>query len=80
MDLIIIYFVGERVLCFHGPLHYEANILQVKVENQETKYFIHILDWHEEYNLFTILLCLHFVYIAADVSLNCQIYIFFQPG
>lgn len=42
-------FSGERVLCFHGPLIYEAKCLKVNItkENQ-VKYLIHYAGWNKK--------------------------------
>ncbi|XP_058798171.1 mortality factor 4-like protein 1 [Phymastichus coffea] len=42
---------GERVLCFHGPLIYEAKCLKVDItkENQ-VKYLIHYAGWNKNWD------------------------------
>lgn len=32
---------GEKILCFHGILIYEAKIQKVEAKNKQAKYFIH---------------------------------------
>lgn len=32
---------NEKILCFHGPLIYEAKIQKIEVQNEIPKYFIH---------------------------------------
>lgn len=41
---------GERVLCFHGPLIYEAKALRCQVtKDKQVKYFIHYAGWNKKY-------------------------------
>ncbi|KAM7536056.1 hypothetical protein Aperf_G00000100424 [Anoplocephala perfoliata] len=40
----------EKVLCFHGPLMYNAKILDVKYENDEYLYFIHYVGWSKTWD------------------------------
>ena len=52
--------VNERVLCYHGPLIYEAKILKSEHwDEQNTKngevgphYFVHYKGWKQTYVLF----------------------------
>merc|ERR1719319_590099 len=41
---------GERILCFHGPLIYEAKIQEVEVANNIPKYFIHYKGWNKNWD------------------------------
>ena len=41
---------GEKILCFHGPLIYEAKIQQVEVQNGIPKYFIHYRGWNKNWD------------------------------
>ncbi|NXS30728.1 MO4L1 protein, partial [Pomatostomus ruficeps] len=39
---------GERVLCFHGPLLYEAKCVKVAIKDKQVKYFIHYTGWNKK--------------------------------
>ncbi|XP_041075205.1 mortality factor 4-like protein 1 isoform X2 [Polyodon spathula] len=39
---------GERVLCFHGPLLYEAKCVKVNIKEKQVKYFIHYSGWNKK--------------------------------
>uniref|UniRef100_A0ABI0NYA4 Chromo domain-containing protein n=1 Tax=Bos taurus TaxID=9913 RepID=A0ABI0NYA4_BOVIN len=41
---------GERVLCFHGPLLYEAKCVKVAIKDKQVKYFIHYSGWNKNWN------------------------------
>nr|DBA31873.1 TPA: hypothetical protein GDO54_007636 [Pyxicephalus adspersus] len=41
---------GERVLCFHGPLLYEAKCVKVAVKDKQVKYFIHYSGWNKNWD------------------------------
>lgn len=42
-------FAGEKVLCFHGPLIYEAKALKSQVtKDKQVKYFIHYAGWNKK--------------------------------
>lgn len=41
---------SERVLCFHGPLIYEAKCLKVQVKDKQVKYFIHYAGWNKNWD------------------------------
>lgn len=41
---------SEKILCFHGPLIYEAKIQQVEVMNGIPKYFIHYKGWNKNWD------------------------------
>ncbi|KAL5967252.1 hypothetical protein TSMEX_005019 [Taenia solium] len=43
-------FLGEKVLCFHGPLLYQAKILDVKVEGEGYQYFVHYQGWNKNWD------------------------------
>ncbi|VDK37676.1 unnamed protein product [Taenia asiatica] len=44
------YEAGEKVLCFHGPLLYQAKILDVKVEGEGYQYFVHYQGWNKNWD------------------------------
>ncbi|XP_075431543.1 mortality factor 4-like protein 1 isoform X2 [Ascaphus truei] len=39
---------SERVLCFHGPLLYEAKCVKVSIKDKQVKYFIHYSGWNKK--------------------------------
>lgn len=42
-------FSGEKVLCFHGPLIYEAKCLKSTItKEKQVKYFIHYAGWNKK--------------------------------
>ncbi|NXG07533.1 MO4L1 protein, partial [Sakesphorus luctuosus] len=41
---------GERVLCFHGPLLYEAKCVKVAIKDKQVKYFIHYSGWNKKFS------------------------------
>nr|XP_053648113.1 mortality factor 4-like protein 1 [Cherax quadricarinatus] len=41
---------SEKVLCFHGPLIYEAKCLKVQVKDKQIKYFIHYAGWNKNWD------------------------------
>ncbi|XP_022919968.1 mortality factor 4-like protein 1 [Onthophagus taurus] len=42
---------GEKVLCFHGPLIYEAKCLKAMVtKEKQVKYFIHYAGWNKNWD------------------------------
>ncbi|XP_030376157.1 nuA4 complex subunit EAF3 homolog isoform X2 [Scaptodrosophila lebanonensis] len=41
---------GERVLCFHGPLIYEAKVLKTKPETSPIEYYIHYAGWSKNWD------------------------------
>ncbi|XP_077988844.1 mortality factor 4-like protein 1 [Glandiceps talaboti] len=41
---------GERVLCFHGPLLYEAKCVKYQVKEKQTRYFIHYNGWNKNWD------------------------------
>uniref|UniRef100_G5E7K6 Uncharacterized protein n=1 Tax=Meleagris gallopavo TaxID=9103 RepID=G5E7K6_MELGA len=40
---------SERVLCFHGPLLYEAKCVKVAIKDKQVKYFIHYSGWNKKF-------------------------------
>lgn len=48
-DHSIFVFSGEKVLCFHGPLIYEAKCLKSSVtKDKHVRYFIHYAGWNKK--------------------------------
>ncbi|XP_054711654.1 mortality factor 4-like protein 1 [Uloborus diversus] len=41
---------GEKVLCFHGPLLYEAKCLKSMLKDKHVKYFIHYSGWNKNWD------------------------------
>ena len=41
---------GEKILCFSGPLIYEAKILKGETEDKKNKYFIHYHGWNKSWD------------------------------
>ncbi|NXL84719.1 MO4L1 protein, partial [Alectura lathami] len=41
------FLPGERVLCFHGPLLYEAKCVKVAIKDKQVRYFIHYSGWNK---------------------------------
>ncbi len=41
---------SEKILCFHGPLIYEAKINKAEVKNGTAKYFIHYQGWNRKWD------------------------------
>uniref|UniRef100_A0A8B9E5H1 Mortality factor 4-like protein 1 n=1 Tax=Anser cygnoides TaxID=8845 RepID=A0A8B9E5H1_ANSCY len=48
--LICNFLSGERVLCFHGPLLYEAKCVKVAIKDKQVKYFIHYSGWNKNWD------------------------------
>lgn len=47
--------LGEKVLCFHGPLIYEAKCLKSSVtKDKHVRYLIHYAGWNKKY-VFTLI-------------------------
>ncbi|KAI8877310.1 MRG-domain-containing protein [Backusella circina FSU 941] len=42
--------INDRVLCYHGPLIYEAKILQTKWEENEPHYYVHYKGWTKNWD------------------------------
>ncbi|CAL1283884.1 unnamed protein product [Larinioides sclopetarius] len=40
----------EKVLCFHGPLLYEAKCLRAQIRDKHMKYFIHYSGWNKNWD------------------------------
>lgn len=41
---------GEKILCFHGPLIYEAKVQRVRRKNGVTQYLIHYHGWNKNWD------------------------------
>lgn len=41
---------GEQVLCFHGPLIYEAKCLRAEVKDKTNCYFVHYNGWNKNWD------------------------------
>ncbi|KAK6179029.1 hypothetical protein SNE40_011477 [Patella caerulea] len=41
---------GEKVLCFHGPLLYEAKCVKYEVKDKLIRYFIHYNGWNKNWD------------------------------
>lgn len=41
---------GERVLCFHGPLIYEAKCIKGQVKEKTPRYLIHYNGWNKNWD------------------------------
>lgn len=41
---------GERVLCFHGPLLYEAKCVKAEVKDHKCSYLIHYNGWNKSWD------------------------------
>lgn len=44
------FFSGERVLCYHGQLIYEAKLLKTQVKDRTVKYYIHYAGWSKNWD------------------------------
>lgn len=42
--------IEERVLCFHGPVIYEAKVLDIQQMDNEFKYFVHYFGWNKNWD------------------------------
>nr|CAD7461335.1 unnamed protein product [Timema tahoe] len=40
---------SEKVLCFHGPLIYEAKCLDCALKDEQPRYFIHYAGWNKKF-------------------------------
>ncbi|KAH8311299.1 hypothetical protein KR044_005459 [Drosophila immigrans] len=49
-DAATVFADGERVLCFHGPLIYEAKVLKTKPETTPVEYYIHYAGWSKNWD------------------------------
>ena len=58
----LVFAVGERVLCYHGPLIYEAKILKSEVWDETNtkaaavgpRFFVHYKGWKQTYAILSI--------------------------
>ena len=41
---------GEKILCFHGPLIYEAKIQKLEIKDGQAKYLIHYMGWNKNWD------------------------------
>ena len=41
---------GEKVLCFHGPLLYEAKCVKTRKDGGNLQYFVHYLGWNKNWD------------------------------
>uniref|UniRef100_A0A2K6SKS8 Mortality factor 4-like protein 1 n=1 Tax=Saimiri boliviensis boliviensis TaxID=39432 RepID=A0A2K6SKS8_SAIBB len=41
---------SKRVLCFHGPLPYEAKCVKVAIKDKQVKYFINYSGWNKSWD------------------------------
>lgn len=41
---------GERILCYHGPLIYEAKCMKGQLKDKVTKYLIHYNGWNKNWD------------------------------
>ena len=41
---------GEKVLCFHGPLLYEAKCVKTRKDGANLQYFVHYLGWNKNWD------------------------------
>ncbi len=41
--------IGEKVLCYHGQLLYEAKLLKIQVKDRAVKYLIHYRNWSKNW-------------------------------
>ncbi|GFQ81853.1 mortality factor 4-like protein 1 [Trichonephila clavata] len=44
------FIEGEKVLCFHGPLLYEAKCLRAQLRDKHMKYLIHYSGWNKNWD------------------------------
>ncbi|XP_020813658.1 nuA4 complex subunit EAF3 homolog [Drosophila serrata] len=49
-DANTLFADGERVLCFHGPLIYEAKVLKTKPDATPVEYYIHYAGWSKNWD------------------------------
>jgi hypothetical protein len=40
---------GEKLLCYHGPLLYEAKCIKIKKENGNFMYLVHYQGWNKNW-------------------------------
>ena len=41
---------NEKLLCFHGPLLYEAKCVKIKKEGGNLMYFVHYQGWNKNWD------------------------------
>jgi mortality factor 4-like protein 1 len=41
---------GEKVLCYHGPLLYEAKCVKTKKDGANMLYLVHYLGWNKNWD------------------------------
>ena len=41
---------GERILCYHGPLIYEAKCMKGQMKDKVTRYLIHYNGWNKNWD------------------------------
>lgn len=46
----MIFLPGEKVLCYHGSLIYEAKLLKTQVKDRSVKYYIHYAGWSKNWD------------------------------
>lgn len=81
---VYVCFSGEKVLCFHGPLIYEAKCLEAEMKDKQIRYYIHYAGWNKRYS-FKMYWCHHKwekcmivlgreLYLKPNGSKNCFIH------
>lgn len=53
--MCVFFFLGEKVLCFHGPLIYEAKCLEAEMKDKQIRYYIHYAGWNKRYSFKNVL-------------------------
>ncbi|NXP04549.1 MO4L1 protein, partial [Thinocorus orbignyianus] len=66
------FLSGERVLCFHGPLLYEAKCVKVAIKDKQVKYFIHYSGWNKNISLYSNTQCTSLFYHFFDSKLGSK--------
>jgi len=44
------FVVDEKVMCYHGPLLYEAKCIKIKKEGNQYQYFVHYQGWNKKWD------------------------------
>jgi mortality factor 4-like protein 1 len=44
------FWAGEKVLCYHGQLIYEAKLLKTQLKDRTVKYYIHYAGWSKNWD------------------------------
>lgn len=70
------YFTGEKVLCFHGPLIYEAKCLEAEVRDKQVNYLIHYAGWNKKLAVYNTVSFEQNYFLVT--SLNIQSYVYKQ--